>query len=197
MSNGGDTPHISVIIPTHNRRDSLRRLLDALCAQTYPLRRVEVIVVADGCKDDTAEMVRGYHAPFALHVIEQPGLGAATARNEGAARAMGRRLVFLDDDIEPTASLLEAHERTHSEGGPRQVVMGYSLPIIEGRLGFFTMALRNWWQDEFYAMRRPGHRYTYRDLLSGNFSIESQFFARLNGFDRAYPDCGGEDYEFG
>ncbi|WP_445174242.1 glycosyltransferase [Microcoleus sp.] len=38
---------VSIIIPSYNRSSSLRRGLDALHSQTYPLELIEVIVVAD------------------------------------------------------------------------------------------------------------------------------------------------------
>jgi hypothetical protein len=47
----------------------------------------------------------------------------------------------------------------------------------------------------FHRMRQPGHRYTYRDLLSGNFSVEADLFRRVGGFDPALW-CH-EDYELG
>jgi GT2 family glycosyltransferase len=189
-------PSISVIIPTHNRSASLRRALDALCVQTYPIQRVEVLVVADGCTDRTIEMLQHYEAPFALHVIEQIGQGAATARNRGAADAKAPWLLFLDDDVESTPSLIEAHVRAHQQQ-PGRVIIGPYLPVYEEPLDFYRMELRAWWNDLFRAMRQPGHRYTYRDLVSGNLSLEAELFARIGGFDPAFRSCGGEDYEFG
>ena len=57
------------------------------------------------------------------------------------------------------------------------------------------MGLRRWWEDQFHEIGRPDHRYTYRDLLTGNLSIEAGLFARMGGFDISLP-CR-EDYEFG
>jgi GT2 family glycosyltransferase len=57
--------------------------------------------------------------------------------------------------------------------------------------------VRSWWEDKFYQMSRPDHRFTYQDLLSGNLSLDAEVFARLDGFDSAFGNCGGEDYEFG
>jgi cellulose synthase/poly-beta-1,6-N-acetylglucosamine synthase-like glycosyltransferase len=72
-------PTTSVIIPTHNRCASLKRTLDALCTQTYPLSLLEVLVVADGCTDETVDMLRCYAAPFALRVLvlKEPPQGPA------------------------------------------------------------------------------------------------------------------------
>ena len=187
-------PAISVIIPTHNRCASLRRLLDALGAQTCSLQEVEVVVVADGCTDDTGRMLHGYsNAPFALRVIEQPAQGPAAARNHGAAEARGRWLLFLDDDIEPHPSLIDVHMRHHSQ--PGRVVIGYLPTVLQGQVGFFRAELRAWWEAMFQPMRQPGHRYRYSDLLTGNLSIEAEWFRRLGGLD---PTLGcHEDYEFG
>ena len=81
-------PSISVVIPTHNRRASLFRLLGFLGSGTTPPDRFEVIAVADGCVDDTGPALRSATFPFALRVTEvNPGKGPATARNTGAALA--------------------------------------------------------------------------------------------------------------
>jgi len=185
---------ISVIIPTHNRSTPLRRTLDALGAQNYPLRHIEIIVVADGCTDGTADMLRHYTAPCVLRVVEQSCQGAGGARNHGAAAATGRLLLFLDDDMEPASSLLQAHVDAHRRW-PGCVIIGASPPVLPEERSLFLLDLRRWWEDQFHRMRRPDHRYTYRDLLTGNLSIEAGLFARVGGFDVALP-CR-EDYEFG
>jgi len=57
--------------------------------------------------------------------------------------------------------------------------------------------VRSWWEDKFYQMSREDRRFTYQDLLSGNLSLDAELFARFDGFDSAFANCGGEDYEFG
>ena len=186
----------SVIIPTHNRQASLQRTLDALAAQTYPASRMEVVVVADGCSDGSAALVRAYRAPYALRVLEQAGAGAGAARNLGAGAASGRILLFLDDDIEPLPELVAAHVAAHPVGAER-VSLGPSLPVLSGRLDFYRMELRAWWLDFFTAMRRPGYRFSFRSLAAGNCAIERELFARIGGFDARIRSCGGEDWELG
>jgi glycosyltransferase involved in cell wall biosynthesis len=189
-----DAPTISVIIPTHNRSASLKRTLDALSSQSYPLHRMEVVVVADGCSDGTTEMLNRYEAPFGLQVIEQSNQGPAAARNLGAASAKGALLLFLDDDIEAASHLVESHVNTHQQRS-QQVVIGYLPTILESQTGFFRNQLRNWWEDIFHPMRQASHRYVYSDLLSGNFSLPASLFTQVGGFDPVFR-CH-EDYEFG
>jgi len=90
---------ISVIIPAHNEEGYLGRTLEALNRQNYS--RFEVIVVANGCSDQTAEAARG--RCHRLILLSQKSLGVA--RNLGARMAKGELLVFLDADtiLGPTA----------------------------------------------------------------------------------------------
>jgi GT2 family glycosyltransferase len=191
-----ENPTVSIIIPSHNRSSSLRRALDALHLQTYPIDLMEVTVVADSCIDDTVTMLKDYQAPFKLHVIEEKCRSASIARNAGAKAATGELLLFLDDDIEPMPVLVAAHVRTHQER-PGCAVMGPYPPKMQGATEFFDVEVRGWWEDKFYEMRQPAHRFSYQDLLSGNLSLDAELFARLDGFDEAFGNCGGEDYELG
>jgi hypothetical protein len=75
--------------------------------------------------------------------------------------------------------------------------MGPYVPFAKSRTAFFHIMLRNWWHDKFRTMSRAGHRYTYRDLLSGNLSISKEIFTAVGGFDSSVRCAGGEDYEFG
>jgi len=90
---------ISVIIPAHNEEQYLPRTLGALRRQNYGW--LEVIVVANGCTDRTAQVARGRCER--LIVLSQKSLGVA--RNLGARMARGELLLFLDADttLGPTA----------------------------------------------------------------------------------------------
>ncbi|HEX6384546.1 MAG TPA: glycosyltransferase [Anaerolineae bacterium] len=184
----------SVIIPTRNRCHRLRQTLDSLGRQTFPSTDFEVIVVADGCQDETAEMVSDYQASYDLHLVDQPNQGPAAARNNGAAKARGQLLIFIDDDIEATPTLVEAHLLAHWRR-PGGVVIGYLPPVLYQQKGFFRATLRGWWENMFDRMRERGHRFTYTDLLSGNFSLPVELFNSINGFDVSFT-CH-EDFELG
>jgi glycosyltransferase involved in cell wall biosynthesis len=193
-------PRISVVVPTHDRRDSLLRLLAALAAGTYPHADVEVVVVADGCTDGTTAAVRHATFPFPVHVVEQSrGRGAGAARNLGAAHATGALLVFLDDDIEPLPTLLAAHAQAHAaaDGTEPTVVVGPALPVRPTRCGFHALSVWAWWEEQFQRMAAPGHRFSYADVLSGNCSIAAATFAAVGGFDDTLPESCRDDFELG
>lgn len=103
---------ISVIVPTRDRPESLRRCLDALAVQSV-LDDFEVIVVDDGSADPRpVEEIAEEHS--FVRVIRLDHSGPAGARNAGVASARGRFVCFTDDDCEPTplwvARLVDALE---------------------------------------------------------------------------------------
>ena len=187
---------VSIVIPTHNRLPILAQVLDALASQDFATESMEVIVVADGCTDGTEDAIRTREYPFRLAIVTQDGSGAAAARNAGAARASGTLLIFLDDDVIPTSTLVGEHVSLHRWTSRAAAVGPYLLPP-QDRPTFFGEKLRRWWEDQFEAMGHPEHQFTYRDLLSGNLSIPAAVFAETGGFNTSFPDAGGEDFEFG
>jgi GT2 family glycosyltransferase len=98
-------PSISVVIPTRDRPEDLRRCLDALAAQTIA-DGLEAIVVDDASSagDLVAEMAREYAF---VRLIRQPAGGPARARNVGIASARASVVCLTDDDCEPSAAWAE------------------------------------------------------------------------------------------
>jgi len=90
------TPTVSIVIPTHNRRELLLRTVRTALAQHAVA--VEVLVVDDGSTDGTADAVRALGDPrVCVHRHERP-VRVAAARNSGAGLARGAWIAFLDDD---------------------------------------------------------------------------------------------------
>ncbi len=86
-------PAASVILVTRDRREELEAALDSLAAQDGAF---EVIVVDDGSRDGTHAMLA--RRPDVVAIRREASGGPGRARNDGAARARGRALVFLDSD---------------------------------------------------------------------------------------------------
>ena len=77
---------VSVVIPTHQRRELLRRALAALGRQDLPADSFEVIVSIDGSTDGTSEMIETYTAPYTLRSVQGPrrGRGGGVQRRDRA-----------------------------------------------------------------------------------------------------------------
>ena len=99
---------ISVIICTHNPRENyLRRVLDALKAQTVPSKDWELLLVDNASESPLAGRVDLSWHPNARHVREEK-LGLTHARLRGIAESKGALLLFVDDDNELRADYLQA-----------------------------------------------------------------------------------------
>lgn len=86
---------ISVIVPTKNREDKLRRLLDSLEQQNYDKNNFEVVIVNDGSHYNSMTSNE-----FSINVsyFEIDGIGPAGARNFGVKNSVGDIIAFIDDD---------------------------------------------------------------------------------------------------
>jgi len=86
---------VSVIIPAHNAEKFILDTLLSVAAQTHS--SFELIVVDDGSKDATSEIVRCFQDQR-IRLFRTKGIGAAAARNVGLAEAHGAFIQFLDAD---------------------------------------------------------------------------------------------------
>ncbi|AEB11013.1 glycosyltransferase family 2 protein [Marinithermus hydrothermalis] len=172
---------LSVIVPTHNRLELLRRKLAALEAQDLEPERFEVVVVADGCTDGTLDWLRAQRPPFALKVLETPGKGPAYARNRGAEAARGRVLVFSDDDAIPRPAWLRAHRQAHR--APRTVAVGRLVlpPALKGS----------------GAAELAGPPVFWWNATGNNTSLSRALFQEVGGYDEGFDGYGGEDPDLG
>ena len=92
---------VSVVIPTHQRKESVERLVRCLERQTLPGHEFEVVVSVDGSMDGTLEMLERTKWSLSLVVVSRTRGGRAAACNAGIRAARGELVVLLDDDMEP------------------------------------------------------------------------------------------------
>jgi cellulose synthase/poly-beta-1,6-N-acetylglucosamine synthase-like glycosyltransferase len=89
-------PHVSVVLAARDEEENIQGRLDNLLAQDYPADKLEIVVVSDGSRDRTVELVR-QHGGQRLKVVEleQSG-GKAAALNAGVLQASGEIVIFCD-----------------------------------------------------------------------------------------------------
>jgi GT2 family glycosyltransferase len=179
-------PVISLVIPTHNRRQSLRMVLEALTQQTTPPDQYEVLVICDGCTDGTAEMCRALRVTYRLRLFEQmPNQGPAAARNLGVQEAAAPLILFIDDDVVPEPTLIAEHLRLH-EQDERAVVIGPLLAPPGFRLNPWThweeVILRKQYADMVAGRWEP----TPRQFYTGNASVRREHILAAGGFNAQF-----------
>lgn len=89
---------LSVIVPSYNAQKFLVKAMSAICSIDDP--RLEVLIVNDGSKDETAQVAQRYEDlyPNCIKAINQPNKGHGGAVNTGMEAAKGRYLKVLDAD---------------------------------------------------------------------------------------------------
>jgi len=94
-------PAVSVVVPARDEQATVDRCVRALLALDYPRELVELVVVDDGSRDRTAEILAAYGD--ALTVVRQGRRGRAAARNAGVRASRNEIVAFTDADctVEP------------------------------------------------------------------------------------------------
>jgi len=173
-------PLVSIVVPTFNRRDSLRRALASVAAQLY--RPIEIVVVNDAGEPvgDVLDEFRG-QVPI-VEVVHEENRYLAASRNSGAARASGVYVGFLDDDDE-----LYPHHVGHLvallAGGPERAARAVPHLRRDGGL-----------------RRYPARSFAWSELLLENVVpvqavlMERALVAEAGGFDESLRV--NEDWEF-
>lgn len=114
MTHHRETPcAVSVVVPTYRRPGLLHQCLTALCHQTMPPSRYEIVVVDDGLDTETIREVESWQAAPGvpqIRYLTTPASqsGPAVARNIGWRTAQSGIIAFTDDDCLPASEWLSA-----------------------------------------------------------------------------------------
>lgn len=88
-------PFFSVVIPLYNKQSHIKETIETVIAQTF--QDFELIVINDGSKDDSAEVVESIK-DSRIKLINQENAGVSVARNRGIKEAKAEYIAFLDGD---------------------------------------------------------------------------------------------------
>jgi len=172
---------ISIVIATRDRAELLQGALLSL-AQQRDAPAFEIVVVDNGSRDRTAEVVRALAQSTgpAMHYVfaAEPNRGAA--RNAGVRAATGDIVLFIDDDVRVPERFVFAHARAHAARAGRAV----SGPILNVPT----------------AQTSPAPslaHYSGAFFCTCNVSVARAAFDAVGGFDEAFTSYGWEDTELG
>lgn len=110
-------PKISVIVPAYNAEKYIEKCIDSIIDQTFD--DFEIIVVNDGSKDGTLNLLNAYKKKFPelIKVIDQKNQGLSMTRNNGIKVADGDYLIFVDSDDYIKPDMLEVLYNKAVSGG--------------------------------------------------------------------------------
>lgn len=170
---------LSVIIPTCNRVHTLniclKGLADCLHIDGFT---TEVIVTDDSIDEETELYVR--KSPIYISYTRGPRKGPASNRNNGAAKAKGEWLLFIDDDCIPDRNLVKAYYSAIMEKP--------SIKVFEGAIQ--TDRIKMSPIEHAPVNTRGGN------LWSCNFLIQRELFLSMGGFDENFRYPHLEDVDF-
>lgn len=112
---GNATPTVSVVLPTYNRADVLRRSIRSVLDQTY--EDIELIVVDDGSTDETGAVVSTIDDSRLEYIEHETNRGAPAARNTGIDASRGDFIAFQDSDDVWDPRKLEKQMATFDRAG--------------------------------------------------------------------------------
>ena len=181
---------VSVVVPTYNRSDRLRRVLVALDRQitTTPDGRTftfEVVVVSDGSTDDTVEVAEKLETSYPLRVMEQENSGPAGARNRGVQshNRTHHRVHRRRRDTRARVAC-ELHVSRH-DASSDLVVIGPMLTPGDADLSPWVA----WEQHQLYKQYErfaAGEPAYPRQFYTGNASVLRTAFTEAGGFDTSF-----------
>lgn len=183
---------LSVVLPTYNRAESLRRALVALTRQSADPASYEIVVVDNNCTDGTREMVQALENP-SVRLVTEVRQGLSFARNAGLAATNAPFVAFTDDDVEVARDWVEtiiaSLDRNRSVDG----VGGRVLPAWEcGRRPDWLT--RDHWAP--LALQDHGDARTTFDqtrpigLIGANVAFRRSVFDRIGLFSPAVQRVG-------
>jgi len=184
--------HVSVVIPTFNRKESLIKAVRSLINLELNSHQLEIIVVDDGSTDGTVDSL-SHHFPneTTIRFIRQNNLGPATARNVGVDSSAGEVIFFMDDDcVADRYWICEALKE-------------FSDPLVGGVGGRIRYQPPNGnWANRCAASQDPsGPGQTFeRDgslhhLVTANAAVRKTAFIQVGGFDEEFRHAAQEDIE--
>lgn len=191
---------ISVVIPTLNRPEPLRRALRSAIAQELPSGVRYEIVIIDNSTDanardvvsDLVAQAKKSNSTAEIRYVSEPNPGLSNARNAGVAASRGDWIAFLDDDQEATPRWLKGF-LIAIQNNPADAIFG---PIdVEPEVKGQALGASKSLFYRHYEMMSGGdltHRSAYLGTNNSFFNVKRCFDNRVP-FSAKLNSFGGED----
>ncbi|MFH1510282.1 MAG: radical SAM protein, partial [Candidatus Woesearchaeota archaeon] len=210
---------VSIVIPSYNRKELLEPALASLFMQDYPRDKYEIVVVDDGSKDNTLDMVKQLKPTCDLkyvywprsrpYVFGEAGNRAGPARNLGVMHSAGKNLLFWDSDMVAARDMLNQHMSNYSGAS---VVLGLrknlkqidNKKLLEKLVGNVSFEVLDFGPDTRLGKILAENNYDINGfknpwffVMSNNLLLSKWLFDSVGGFDNNFVFWGDEDQELG
>ena len=173
-------PLVSIIIPTHNRKERLERALNSVLDQTW--RPIEIVVVDDASDDDTPEYLSSLQDEYdSICVLRnETSRGAAVSRNIAISHAHGEYITGLDDDDYWRPTRIERLMEEFEEGF--SAVCSYDRMVMDEREAVWKKPTMITLDDLLYYNR-----------VGNQVLTRKEYIEKVGGYDEELPSA--QDYD--
>ena len=181
-----DDPFFTVVIPTHNRSNLLKRALKSVLDQTFG--GFEIIIVDDHSTDGTFSAVKSFSDNRIRYMINTRSKGACGARNVGIFSSEGKWVAFLDDDDVWLSKKLESQYKLAQVVDSKVGLICTDYGIYKGRTG-----------EPVIHKNRPSGWVMDKILYGGiigclsSVCVRTELLRTIEGFDERFTSCQDQD----
>ncbi|RKX94059.1 MAG: glycosyltransferase family 2 protein [Spirochaetes bacterium] len=175
---------VSVIIPTYNRANLIKRAISSVARQTF--KDLEIIVIDDGSEDDTDKIVQNI-ADSRIRYKKIDHSGVSRARNEGIKLSRGRWIAFIDSDDEWLDTKIEKQLK-YLENHPQYLACHTDEIWIKDGVRINQGKKHKKYAGNFFL---PSLKMCL--ISPSSIIIQRDIFTEIGGFDESFKYV--EDYE--
>ena len=182
--------NVSIVIPTFNRKQILKKCLKALENQVLNehISNYEVIVVDDGSTDGTTDWIRNNNEILS-HVVlyEQEHGGAALGRNLGVKKSKYEIIIFIDSDLIVLDNFIACHVNRLLFYWNKNNKKCFTYGSVINTSNFKNP------ESEVYKLTD----FSFAYFATGNVAISKELLLKVGLFDTSFSLYGWEDLELG
>jgi len=165
------TPKISIIIPCFNNETTILETIESINQQEYS--SIEMIIVNDGSTDRSSQVISDYinnNNSANIILIDQVNSGPSKSRNNGADKATGKYLLFLDAD--------DILAPTYISKCVRHLEKDQTLNIVYTKADYFGAKKRAWNLPDFNLQN-----FLESNCIPISAVIRNEVFQKVGKFD--------------
>lgn len=177
---GKTNEKVSVVIPTYNRSELLKKAVYSLQHQRH--QNLEIIIVDDCSTDDTEAVVKEMQDPRIKYIRHQINKGGSEARNTGIKHAKGNYIGFLDSDDQWLPDKLQK-QLAIFKGNPEVGAVYTGVKLVNDSETIKEIVPR--YRGDILPMLMESNCID----TTSSVLVKTELLHEINGFESALPSC--------
>ena len=175
---------LTIAIPTYERGAVLCETIEQLLALSPRADEIVIVDQTPAYPPDVTRRLQAWHDARAIRWIRLDAPSITGAMNRALREAKHAYVLFLDDDIIPSANLVGAHHGAYEEGV--WAVVGQVLQPGESPAHFDERELRKGFVRDLEFRFTHDTACDVQNVMAGNLSVDRERALAIGGFDERY-----------